>query len=70
MSKLTTYYIYHIPNVKWGCTTNLKDKLRRDGYKESDVSEIIEVYDIVSATLLELQLNEKHHYTFKYKTKE
>lgn len=65
MSKLTTYYVYHIPGVKWGCTINLKDKLRKEGYEESDVSEIIELYDVVSATLLEIQLNEKHHYTLR-----
>lgn len=62
MSKLKTYYIYHIPNVRWGCTTNLKRRLRGDGYTESDVVQIIEVYDIVTATMVQEKLNKEHRY--------
>lgn len=61
-SKLKTYYIYHIPNVKWGCTINLKRRLKEDGYKESDVVQVIEVYDIITATMVIEKLNKEHRY--------
>lgn len=62
MSKVKTYYIYHIPNVKWGLTTNLKRRLISEGYEESDVVELIEIYDIITATMVQEQLNLKHRY--------
>lgn len=56
------FTLYHIKGVKWGCTNNLKERLRAQGYTESDVCETIEVVDIITATQMEEELNKRDMY--------
>jgi hypothetical protein len=54
------YYIYHIKGVKWGCTINLKRRLKAQNYTINDVCEIIEETDLNKASDLEKELNIKN----------
>lgn len=56
------YYIYHIKGKKWGCTVNLKQRLKKQGYTLDDVCEIIEMDDEIKASDLEKELNLKYGY--------
>lgn len=56
------FTLYHIKGVKWGCTNALGERLRMQGYTQSDVSETIEVWDIVTATQMEEELNRRDGY--------
>ena len=56
------FTLYHIKGVKWGCTNALGERLRYQGYTESDVWETIEVGDIVTATQMEEELNRRDGY--------
>jgi nitroimidazol reductase NimA-like FMN-containing flavoprotein (pyridoxamine 5'-phosphate oxidase superfamily) len=56
------FTLYHIKGVKWGCTNALGERLRMQGYTEGDVSETIEVSDIVTATVMEEELNKRDGY--------
>jgi hypothetical protein len=51
------YYLYHIKGVKWGCTINLKKRLKVQGYTLDDVCEIVKETDIDKAADMEKQLN-------------
>jgi len=55
-----TYYIYHIPNVKIGCSTNPKRRLKQQGYSSF---EILETHDCIdSASVRERQLQKEYGY--------
>jgi hypothetical protein len=56
------FTLYHIKGVKWGCTNALGERLRMQGYTQSDVWETIEVCDIVTATQMEEELNKRDGY--------
>jgi tRNA(Ile2) C34 agmatinyltransferase TiaS len=49
------YHIYHIPNVKIGCSTNPKLRVERQGYIDFEILETHTDIDIVSKRELELQ---------------
>lgn len=49
------YYIYHIPNVKIGCTTNPKKRVKAQGYKEWEILETHKCIDTASKREIELQ---------------
>lgn len=54
------YYIYHIPNVKWGCTNNLtRRKKQQSNY---NITEWIEEEDLDKADALEKKLNIDYGY--------
>ena len=36
---MQTYYIYHIPGVKIGCTTEPKNRVEKQGYTEYEILE-------------------------------
>ena len=55
-----TYYIYHIPNVKIGCSTNPKQRVKKQGYSSF---KILETYDCIdSASVRERQLQKEYGY--------
>lgn len=56
------YYLYHIKGIKWGCTTNLKRRLRQQGYTLNDTCEVIEETNIDIAAELEKNLNIRDGY--------
>ena len=58
------YCIYHIKGKKWGCTVNLRKRLKKQGYTLDDVCEVIEVYDEIEASDLEKELNLKYGYPY------
>ena len=37
--KYMKYYIYHIPGVKIGCTSQLKIRMRKQGFTEWEILE-------------------------------
>tara|TARA_R110000772_G_C13029996_1_gene411597 strand:- start:31 stop:576 length:546 start_codon:yes stop_codon:yes gene_type:complete len=49
------YYIYHIPNVKIGCSTNPHSRVKDQGYSDYDILEEHTCIDTVSKRELELQ---------------
>ena len=49
------YYIYHIPNVKIGCTTQPDIRVKQQGYDHYEILEIHTDIDIVSNREIELQ---------------
>jgi hypothetical protein len=49
------YYIYHIPGVKIGCTSNLKKRIQSQGFTEYEVLETHTDIDIASNREIELQ---------------
>ena len=54
------YYIYHIPSVKIGCSTQPKQRVKRQGYSNF---EILEVHtDIDLATKRERELQKQYGY--------
>ncbi len=54
------YYIYHIPNVKIGCSTNPKKRVERQGYTQF---EILETHtDIYKAAKREKELQNEYGY--------
>ena len=54
------YYIYHIKGVKIGCTSNIKRRVKEQGYTEY---EILETHtDIITASERELQLQKQYGY--------
>lgn len=69
------YYIYHIKGKKWGCTKNLNQRLKRQGYSISDCANIITVGNIDLASKMEKELNIEYGYqwqdtqNYKYVTK-
>jgi hypothetical protein len=54
------YYIYHIPDIKIGCTDNVERRVEQQGYTNF---EILEQYsDIYKASNRELALQKKYKY--------
>jgi hypothetical protein len=49
------YYIYHIPGIKVGCTSNLKNRMKQQGFTEYEVLETHTDIDIASDREIELQ---------------
>lgn len=49
------YYIYHIPGVKIGCSTNPKKRVKRQGYTKYEILEEYSDRDIASNREIELQ---------------
>ena len=49
------YYIYHIPGVKIGCSTEPKARVEKQGYSNFDILETHSDIDIASERELELQ---------------
>jgi len=61
------FYIYHIPNVKIGCTTNLKQRVvEQQGYKDYEI--LYKTKDINKASKKELELQSKYEYKKDNKT--
>jgi hypothetical protein len=59
------YYLYHIKGVKWGCSNQLKIRLKKQGYTLNDVYEIIEETNIDKAADMEKQLNIRDGYKWR-----
>lgn len=58
---MKTYYIYHIPGVKIGCTNNIKNRFRR--YDVDIKYEILETHsDIYIASEREIELQKQYGY--------
>jgi len=49
------YYIYHIPDIKIGCTTEPERRVKRQGYKDYHILEVHSDIDIASKRERELQ---------------
>ena len=49
-----TYYVYHIPGVKVGCTTNLQKRVTdQQGYSSNEYEILLETKDINEASIKE-----------------
>ena len=55
------YYIYHIPEVKIGCTCQLEKRMKRQGFTEWEILEVHE--DIAVASKRELELQQQYGYS-------
>ena len=55
------YYIYHIPGIKIGCTSQLQQRMRKQGFTEWEILE--EHTDILEASNREIQLQKDYGYT-------
>ena len=61
------FYIYHIPNVKIGCTTNLKERVvNQQGYENYEI--LYKTNNINKASKKELELQTKYKYKKDNKT--
>ncbi len=61
------FYIYHIPNVKIGCTTNIKKRVvKQQGYNNYEI--LYKTKDINKASKKELELQTKYEYKKDNKT--
>jgi len=49
------YYIYHIPNVKIGCSTQPELRVKKQGYTDYDVLEVHSCIDTASQREIDLQ---------------
>jgi len=49
------YYIYHIPDIKIGCTTEPERRVKRQGYKDYHILEVHSDIDVASKREQELQ---------------
>jgi hypothetical protein len=56
------YYLYHIKDVKWGCTKNLESRLKKQGYTMMDCDRVITVSGLDKAADMEKELNISHGY--------
>ena len=62
-NKKFMFTLYHIPDRKeWGCTKNLKARLKKSKYTLDDVYETLQVEDIDEAAYLERELNIMYGY--------
>lgn len=62
-NKKFMFTLYHIPDRKeWGCTKNLKGRLKKLGYTLDDVYETLKVEDKDKAADLERELNIMYGY--------
>ena len=59
------YTLYHIKGKKWGCTKNLKQRLKSQKYTLADVHETIFIENIEEAAALEEKLNKECGYPWK-----
>lgn len=64
--KHRTFYLYHIKGKKWGCTINLKRRLKEQKYTIKDTEEVKEVIGIQVADRLEKFLNERDGYPYNH----
>ena len=55
------YYIYHIPEVKIGCTCQLEKRMKRQGFTEWEILEVHE--DVAIASKRELELQQQYGYS-------
>lgn len=61
------FYIYHIPNVKIGCTTDIKKRVvKQQGYNNYEI--LYKTKDINKASKKELELQTKYEYKKDNKT--
>jgi hypothetical protein len=56
------FYLYHIKGIKWGCTKNLQQRLKRQGYTISDLADLITIDNVNKAADMEKELNIKDGY--------
>ena len=49
------YYIYHIPNVKIGCSSQPKRRITKQGYTDFEILETHDDIDVASKREIELQ---------------
>jgi hypothetical protein len=57
------YHLYHIPKRKeWGCTKFLENRVKKLGYKMSDVDRVITIDNIDKAAVMEMELNLEYGY--------
>jgi len=57
------YYLYHIPGVKIGVTTNLKERVeRQQGYEPSEYGVLISTEDIDLVSRMEIELQKFYGY--------
>jgi hypothetical protein len=54
------YYIYHIPNIKIGCTDNIERRIEQQGFTDYEILE--EHIDIFRASNRELYLQKQYGY--------
>jgi hypothetical protein len=54
------YYIYHIPNVKIGCSINPKRRVKAQGYTDFEI--LAEAVDKLTAGNLEIELQKQYGY--------
>ncbi len=57
---MKTYYIYHIPGVKIGCTNTLKKRMKDQGFTSWEIIE--EHTDIYEASDREIELQKQYGY--------
>lgn len=56
------YYLYHIEHVKWGCSKELPNRLKAQGYTLDDVCEIVKEKDLDKAADMERDFNIRDGY--------
>ena len=56
------YTLYHIQGIKWGCSNDLINRLKYQGYTLDDVSELISCDDLDLVSEYEKYLNLKEGY--------
>lgn len=61
---MKTYYIYHVPGIKIGCTTNIKRRMSQQGFTNWEILE--EHEDIYLASDRELELQTEYGYTIDH----
>ena len=54
------YFIYHIPGIKIGCTSDLQTRMREQGFTEWEILE--EHNDIIEVSNREIQLQKDYGY--------
>ena len=62
-----TYYVYHIPGVKVGCTTNLEKRVtKQQGYEPEEYEILLETKDIEKASKKERSSQIKFGYKKRF----
>jgi hypothetical protein len=56
------YYLYHIKEIKWGCTNNLERRLKEQSYTIENLDRLILVGNINKANKMEKELNLEYGY--------
>jgi hypothetical protein len=57
---MKTYYIYHIPTIKIGCTVNINHRMKEQGFTDWEILE--EHTDIYVASEREIELQKEYGY--------